>query len=84
MTNRHEFTVRFVTPDNVEEENVLLVLREFFGDLIETDRFIDAVVEVGEYDMNDSEAQRMEEMVADLSDEEIEKLAEYIEELEDG
>lgn len=84
MTNRHEFTVRFVTPDNVEEENVLLVLREFFGDLIETDRFIDAVVEVGEYDMNDSEAQRMDEMVADLSDEEIEKLAEYIEELEDG
>lgn len=81
MTNRHEFTVTFVTPDEVKEENVLFVLQEYFGDLVQTDRFIDASVEKGS-DLDDSEEKRLREMLSDISEEEFEDVAAFMEELD--
>lgn len=82
MTNEHEFTVKFVTPDAVEEENVLLVLREFFGDLVQTDRFVDAVVKTDESNINEGERERLIAMMDALSDEEIDDIEQFIDELD--
>jgi len=84
MTNKHEFTVKFVTPDEVEKENVLLVLREFLGDLIQTERFIDAVVRVDGANLNEGEEQRLDEMLENLSEEDFEKMTEFIDSLDES
>lgn len=78
MTNEHEFTVKFVTPDEVREENVLLVLQEYFGDIVQTDRFIEAWVETGST-LDDSEEERLREMLSDLSDEELDSAESIVE-----
>lgn len=83
MTNEYEFEVKFVVPDEVEEENVLLVLREFFGDLIQTDRFIDAVVEA-DGGMEDFEEERLLDMLTRMDEDDLDAALDAIEELQDG
>lgn len=83
MTNEYEFEVKFVVPDEVEEENVLMVLREFFGDLIQTDRFIDAVVEA-DGGMEDFEEERLLDMLTRMDEDDLDAALDAIEELQDG
>ena len=89
MSNTYRYTVEFDVPDKVKEENVLLVLREFFGDLMETHRFNEATVFENSADeakykhgLEDHEVESIKEVLSQLSDEEMFELATIMEESE--
>jgi hypothetical protein len=42
MSNKYSLETQFIVPDEMDEENVRHVLSQFFGDLVRTERFIDA------------------------------------------
>jgi hypothetical protein len=87
MSNEFTFEVEFEVPDEVGEDNVLLVLREFFGDLVETHRFIDAKVNTEEterdtFDLNEDERQRLLDMLSSVTKDDVQTATEILDELE--
>ena len=77
MTETVTLETRFVVPDDMDEENVRHVLGQFFGDLVQTDRFVDARI-IDERDMDEADKERVIELLEGISSEEIEKLKPFI------
>ena len=77
MTETVTLETRFVVPDDMDEENVRHVLGQFFGDLVQTDRFVDARI-IDERDMDEADKERAIELLEEISKEEIEKLKPFI------
>lgn len=86
MTRTFTIESEFVVPDTMERDNVEHVLERFYDDLRETDRFIDASVNVSGQ-MDTDERERLLTMLALLDDDAIEKSIESIEvigDIDDG
>lgn len=86
MTRTFTIESEFVVPDTMERDNVEHVLERFYDDLRETDRFIDASVNVSGQ-MDTDERERLLTMIALLDDDAIEKSIESIEvigDIDDG
>lgn len=79
MTETITLETKFVVPDDMDEENVRHVLGQFFGDLVRTDRFVDARI-LDKSTMDEADKERVIELLEDISSGEIEQLEPFIEE----
>jgi phosphoenolpyruvate carboxylase len=77
MTETVTLETKFVIPDDMDEDNVHHVLSQFFGDLIRTDRFIDARI-VEESTLDESEKERLIEMLENVDDDNLDQLDTFI------
>jgi F0F1-type ATP synthase delta subunit len=77
MSETYRYEVEFVVPDGVDGENIELVMNEYFGDLVETDRFIDARI-ITESTLSDEEKERLRRMVDNTLEEDIERAADLV------
>lgn len=82
MSNTYTLTSTFVVPNDVKEENIRLVLNEFYGDLVETERFIDARI-VDSESLDQAERQRLFEMLSDLDEEAVATSIEFTSQLDE-
>lgn len=78
MTEKVTFETEFVVPDDMDEENVRHVLSQFFGDLIRTDRFVDARI-VEESELDESEKERAISLLSNVEEDDLEQLDTFIE-----
>lgn len=78
MTNKFTFETEFVVPDDMDDDNVRHVLSQFFGDLIRTDRFVDARI-VEDTSMDEADKERLLDMLAAIEDDDLEQLDRFIE-----
>jgi len=83
MSNKVTLNTAFVVPDDMDEENVRHILSQFFGDLMRTDRVIDARI-VEEMDIEMSEQERAIELLQELDDESLKKMKMFVEEYTDS
>lgn len=83
MANRTQLTVEFITPDDVGEENVRHVLDQFLADLEQTDRFERAIIRDDDDELSDGEAERLVEMLDDMTGEDCTALEQFIDQLQD-
>lgn len=58
MSKKYSMDVEFVVPDEMDKENVRHVVSQFFGDLVRTDRFIDARI-VEDSSMDEAQEQSL-------------------------
>lgn len=79
MSNKVTLNTAFVVPDDMDEENVRHILSQFFGDLMRTDRVIDARI-VEELDVDKSEQERVINLLEELDDENLDKIGMFVEE----
>lgn len=77
MTNKVTLETEFVVPDDMDKENVRHVLSQFFGDLMRTDRFVDARI-VEDNSMDEAEEERLLEMLDGIDESDLEKLDTFI------
>lgn len=82
MTRTFTIESEFVVPDTMGRDNVEQVLERFYDDLRETDRFIDASVNVSGQ-MDTDERERLLTMLALLDDDAIEQSIESVETIGD-
>lgn len=82
MTHSIQLEARFIVPDDMDEENVRNVMNEFFADLIRTDNFVDARL-VDEYDLDETEAERLCRMLDLVDDDSLDTVDEFISEYTD-
>jgi hypothetical protein len=78
MTETITLETKFIVPDDMDEDNVRHILGEFFGDLIRTDRFIDA--RIVDDSIDEGEKEQMLEMLSFVDDGNLEQLEAFIEE----
>jgi len=78
MSNKVTLETEFVVPDDMDEDNVRHVLSQFFGDLIRTDRFIDARI-VEDASLDEAEKERALDMLSSIDDGDLEQLDAFIE-----
>lgn len=82
MSNRFVLEIEVIVPDDVHRENVEHVIGAFLGDLCETDRFTYARI-MDEFELNEDEVQRLEQMLESVDEEEIAGAGEFSEQLEE-
>lgn len=77
MTHKVHLETEFIVPDDMDEENVKHVLDQFFGDLIRTDRFLDARI-VEESGLDEAERARLIEMMEKVDGEDLDRLERFV------
>ncbi len=82
MTETVTLETKFIVPDEMDEENVRHVLSQFFGDLVRTDRFIDARI-VDDESLGDVDGERLLDQLSTINDADLEQLDNFIDALED-
>lgn len=69
----------FTVSDDVDEENIRHIVGQFFADMVETDRFIDARIVDGE-SISDEQKAAIKNSLSEIDEDTLESIESFIEE----
>lgn len=69
----------FTVSDDVDEENIRHIVGQFFADMVETDRFIDARIVDGE-SISDEQKAAIKNSLSEIDEDALESIESFIDE----